>query len=172
MTWKMTWAVIQNSQLWSHLYQIFGTSFFWQCRVKSKFWDRPVHCVYVFTKLVIKCSFLKQSMPTSTVWNFLRSKPSYNNMLGTSFLLLLVLPPAKAGGSNQNTMLIMWEPLIMQEPLIIWEPESGRSWTSKVFNTVITLDTYQFLGSKIGWIFPKKNSVKNIWLGVQFVKIF
>ena len=65
-------------------------------------------------------------------------------MLGTSFLLLLVLPPAKAGGSNQNTMLIMWEPLIMQEPLIMWEPESGRSWTSKVFNTVITLDTYQF----------------------------
>ena len=65
-------------------------------------------------------------------------------MLGTSFLLLLVLPPAKAGGSNQNTMLIMWEPLIMQEPLIMREPESGRSWTSKVFNTVITLDTYQF----------------------------
>ena len=58
-------------------------------------------------------------------------------MLGTSFLILLVLPPAKAGGSNQNTMLIMWEPLIMQEPLIIWEPESGCSWTSKVFNTVI-----------------------------------
>ena len=66
-------------------------------------------------------------------------------MLGTSFLLLLVLPPAKAGGNNQNTMLIMWELLIMQEPLIIWEPESGRSWTSKVFNTVITLDTYQFI---------------------------
>ena len=65
-------------------------------------------------------------------------------MLGTSFLILLVLPPAKAGGSNQNTMLIMWELLIMQEPLIIWEPERGRSWTSKVFNTVITLDTYQF----------------------------
>ena len=65
-------------------------------------------------------------------------------MLGTSFLLLLVLPPAKAGGNNQNTMLIMWELHIMQEPLIIWEPESGRSWTSKVFNTVITLDTYQF----------------------------
>ena len=65
-------------------------------------------------------------------------------MLGTSFLLLLVLPPAKAGGNNQNTMLIMWELLIMQEPLIIWEPESGRSWTSKVFNAVITLDTYQF----------------------------
>ena len=59
-------------------------------------------------------------------------------MLGTSFLLLLVLLPAKAGGSNQNTMLIMWE------LLIIWEPESGRSWTSKVFNAVITLDTYQF----------------------------
>ena len=102
-----------------------------------------VHCAYVFTKLVIKCSFLKQSLPTSTVWN-LRSKPSYNNVLGTSSLLLLVPPPAKAGGSHQNTMLIMWEPLIMQEPLIMREPESGRSWTSKVFNSVITLDTYQF----------------------------
>ena len=33
----------------------------------------------------------------------------------------------------------MWELLIMRELL------SGRSWTSKVFNTVITLDTYQFL---------------------------
>ena len=43
-------------------------------------------------------------------------------------------------------MLIMWEPLIMQELLIsiMQEPKSGRSWTSKVFNTVITLDTYQF----------------------------
>ena len=57
----------------------------------------------------------------------------------------MVPPPAKAGGSHQNTMLIMWEPLIMQELLIMREPESGRSWTSKVFNTVITLDTYQFL---------------------------
>ena len=26
-----------------------------------------------------------------------------------------------------------------------------------------------FLASKIGWIFPKKNSVKNIWLGDQLV---
>ena len=44
-------------------------------------------------------------------------------------------------------MLIMWEPLIMQELLILimQEPKSGRSWTSKVFNTVITLDTYQFV---------------------------
>ena len=35
----------------------------------------------------------------------------------------------------------------MQELLILimQEPKSGRSWTSKVFNTVITLDTYQFL---------------------------
>ena len=65
-------------------------------------------------------------------------------MLGTSSLLLLVAAPAKAGGSHQN---IMWEPLIMQELLvsIMQEPKSGRSWTSKVFNTVITLDTYQFL---------------------------
>ena len=30
-------------------------------------------------------------------------------------------------------------------PLIIQESVSGRSWTSKVFNTVISLDTYQFL---------------------------
>ena len=59
-------------------------------------------------------------------------------MLETSFLILLVLPLAKAGGSNQNTMLIMWE------------PESGPSWTSKVFNTVITLDTYQFLNYNFG----------------------
>jgi hypothetical protein len=61
---------------------------------------------------------------------------------------MLVPPPAKAGGSHQNNMLIMREPLIMQELLIMWEPESGRSWTSKVFNTVITLDTYQFLMDK------------------------
>jgi hypothetical protein len=66
-------------------------------------------------------------------------------VLGTSSLLSLVPSPAKAGGSHQNTKLIMWEPLIMQEPLIMREPESGRSWTSKVFNTVITLDTYQFI---------------------------
>ena len=67
-------------------------------------------------------------------------------MLGTSSLLLLVAAPAKAGGSHQNIMLIMWEPLIMQELLIsiMQEPKSGRSCTSKVFNTVITLDTYQF----------------------------
>ena len=92
--------------------------------------------------------------PTSTVWNFLRSNPSYNNVLGTSSILLLVAAPAKAGGSHQNIMLIMWEPLIMQELLIsiMQEPKSGRSWTSKVFNTVITLDTYQFLGSIITYL--------------------
>ena len=50
----------------------------------------------------------------------------------------LAPPPAKVSGSHQNN-LIMRELLIMQEPL------SGRSWTSKVFNIVITLDTYQFL---------------------------
>ena len=36
------------------------------------------------------------------------------------------------------------EPLIMGEPLIMWELVSGHNWTSKVFNTVITLVTYQF----------------------------
>ena len=136
MTWKMTFVIY--SQLWSHRYQIFGISFYWQVGVNGKIWDIPVHCVYVFTKLVIKCSFLKQSLPTSTAQNFLRTKPSYNNVLGTSLLLSLVPSPAKAGGSHQNTKLILQEPLIMREP------ESGRSWTSKVFNTVITLDTYQF----------------------------
>ena len=34
---------------------------------------------------------------------------------------------------------------IVQKLLIMRESVSGRSWTSKVFNTVITLDTYQFL---------------------------
>ena len=39
--------------------------------------------------------------------------------------------------------------ILRQELLITWEPDSGRSWTSKVFNTVITLDTYQFLGAEL-----------------------
>ena len=50
----------------------------------------------------------------------------------------LAPPLAKVSGSHQNN-LIMRELLIMQEPL------SGRSWTSKVFNIVINLDTYQFM---------------------------
>jgi hypothetical protein len=41
-----------------------------------------------------------------------------------------------------------WQPskymLIMRELLIKRELVSGCSWTSKVFNIVITLDTYQF----------------------------
>ena len=74
-------------------------------------------------------------------------------MLGTSSLLLLVPPAAKAGGSHLNTMLNMWEPLIMQELLIMLEPKSGRSWTSKVFNIVITLDTYQFITTALGKFF-------------------
>ena len=47
--------------------------------------------------------------------------------------------------------MIMWEPQIVQEPLIMREQlinrilMSGRSWTSQVFNAVITLDTYQFV---------------------------
>ena len=41
-------------------------------------------------------------------------------------------------------MLIMLELLIMGNPWLRREPMSGRSWTSKVFNTLITLDTYQF----------------------------
>ena len=40
--------------------------------------------------------------------------------------------------------------LIMQEPLITQESVSGRSWTSKVFNTVISLDTYQFVVFEFG----------------------
>ena len=68
-------------------------------------------------------------------------------MLEKSSIHSLVPTPAKAGASHQNTMLIMREPLIVQEA------ESGRSWTSKVFNIVITLDTYQFFKSIIlSWI--------------------
>ena len=33
----------------------------------------------------------------STAWNYLKSKPSYNSLCS------LALPPAKAGGSHQNT---------------------------------------------------------------------
>ena len=155
--------MLQNSQLWSHLYQIFGISFFWQGGLNGRFWDRPVHCVYVYTK----CSFLKQSLPTSTVWNILRSKPSYNNLLGTSLLLLLVAAPARAGGSHQSIMLIMWEPPIMQELLIsiIQEPKSGHSWTSKVSNTVITLDTYQFLSSWETFFCRNLNEYRMSFLG-------
>ena len=48
-------------------------------------------------------------------------------------------------------MLIIWEPLIIRESV------SGRSWTSKVFNTVISLDTYQFFFVHFIW---KKNLVR------------
>ena len=87
-------------------------------------------------------------------------------MLGTSSLLLLVAAPAKAGGSHQNIMLIMWEPLIMQELLIsiMQEPKSGHSWTSKVFNTVITLDTYQFLIKNS----PLFNFLPNKWWSCDY----
>ena len=46
----------------------------------------------------------------------------------------------------------------MQELLIsiMQEPKSGRSWTSKVFNTVITLDTYQFIYREKGIFLPEK----------------
>jgi hypothetical protein len=45
---------------------------------------------------------------------------------------------------SKYTMIVQ-VPLIVREPLIMGKPVSGRSWTSKVFNTVITLDTYQFV---------------------------
>jgi hypothetical protein len=41
-------------------------------------------------------------------------------------------------------LLIMQELLIVRKPLIMRKPVSWRSWTSEVFNTLITLDTYQF----------------------------
>ena len=42
---------------------------------------------------------------------------------------------------------------IMQELLITRESVSGHSWTSKVFNTVISLDTYQFLRiENLSWL--------------------
>ena len=87
----------------------------------------------------------------------------------------------------------MWEPLIMQELLIsiMQEPKSGRSWTSKVFNTVITLDTYQFyekidhcskfeyiiskIGEsppKCGSSFPNRDPLYKIPLNVKIVQIY
>ena len=60
---------------------------------------------------------------------------------------LVAPPPTKASDSHQNN-------LIMRELLIMRESLSGRSWTSNVFNTVITLDTYQF---------QKKNKKLKFW---------
>ena len=60
------------------------------------------------------------------------------------------------------------------------EPESGRSWTSKVFNTVITLDTYQFCVyliffltefQKITISASKWASIRNLVLETDFTKI-
>ena len=61
------------------------------------------------------------------------------------FLLLCVQFLPKSGDKITPHMLIMWEPLIMRVSV------SGRSWTSKVFNTVISLDTYQFFNEVSCW---------------------
>ena len=53
--------------------------------------------------------------------SLLETKLCHNNVLGTNLLCSLVPEPAKAGGSYQNTMLII------QKLLIMWDPESGRS---------------------------------------------
>ena len=60
----------------------------------------------------------------STTWNYLK--------------IILVLK------QTAMPMLALLAPQ-SKYTLIMREPLSGRSWTSKVFNTVITLDTYQFL---------------------------
>ena len=90
-------------------------------------------------------------------------------------LCSLAPPPAKASGSH----------LIIREVLIMRESVSGRSWTSKVFNTVITLDTYQFFihmtncqywqnwmksniyEIKFGWIHILAQQSTMIWLWIM-----
>ena len=59
--------------------------------------------------------------------------------------------------------------------LIIRESVSGRSWTSKVFNIVISLDTYQFFWQnlifvKINGVFFKKRDKNIIWEVVTYLK--
>ena len=61
--------------------------------------------------------------------------------------------------------------------MIMREPLSGRSWTSKVFNTVITLDTYQFFIRKFFYFYfilcdisMSENSF--ILLGNSFILLF
>jgi hypothetical protein len=58
----------------------------------------------------------------------------------SAFLLCSLHWPATCQGRWQPSKYM----LILGEPLIKRELVSGRSWTSKVFNTVITLDNYQF----------------------------
>ena len=50
--------------------------------------------------------------------------------------------------SSQTLRLWVLSQIPAREPLIMRKPESERSWTSKVFNTMITLDTYQFSSLK------------------------
>ena len=66
-------------------------------------------------------------MSTSTAWNYLKVN--------------LVITKYCEQAQNTCWLLIMQEPLIMQGTAELTRP----SCTSKVFNTVITLDTYQFL---------------------------
>ena len=98
---------------------------------------------------------LPSASQCSLAWNCLNIKSSYNKVLQTSLLWSLALPPAKAGTGHQYMyMQIMWEPLIIQESV------SGHSWTSKVFNTMNTLDTYQFVWYSRVYLLAKERKQK------------
>ena len=58
---------------------------------------------------------------------------------------MLSLPADYARTPDNVDTLIMQESLIMRTLLIMRIPLSGRSWASEAFNTMITLNTYQFL---------------------------
>ena len=97
----------------------------------SQILDRPM----IFTNLVLKCSFLKQSLALDeNTWivNLVITKCCNAHFARWLRHLLRSVAAIKIH-------------MIMRELLIMREPQSGRSWTSKVFNTVITLDTYQFI---------------------------
>ena len=57
---------------------------------------------------------------------------------------MLSLPADYARTPDNVDTLIMQESLIMQTLLIMRITLSGRSWASELFNTMITLNTYQF----------------------------
>ena len=95
----------------------------------SQILDRPV----IFTNLALKCSFLKQSLALDeNTWKVNLVITKCCNAHFACWLRHLL-----------RSVAAIKIHLIMQELLIMREPQSGRSWTSKVFNTVITLDTYR-----------------------------
>ena len=90
----------------------------------SQILDRPV----IFTNLVLKCSFLKQSLALDE----------------NTWIVNLVITKCCNAHFARWLRHLLRSVAAIKIHLIMREPWSGRSWTSKIFNTVITLDTYQF----------------------------